>query len=70
MQLARFWIWTRFAVTISYDDNHCTTGTYLKETDQSGPRNDGNKGVLHIPNSWKITESSLSEFLVTPNNEW
>ena len=28
MQLAWSRIWTRFAVSISYDDNHYTTETY------------------------------------------
>ena len=28
MQLASSRVWTRVAVTISYDDNHYTTGTY------------------------------------------
>ena len=31
MQSASSWIWTRVAVSISYDDNHYTTGTSKKE---------------------------------------
>ena len=27
MQSVSFWIWTHVAVSISYDDNHYTTGT-------------------------------------------
>ena len=29
MQSVSCWIWTRVAVSISYDDNHYTTGTWL-----------------------------------------
>ena len=29
MQLVSASIWTRIAVSISYDDNHYTTGTFL-----------------------------------------
>ena len=29
MQTVSSWIWTRVAVSIFYDDNHNTTGTYI-----------------------------------------
>ena len=29
-------IWTRVAVSISYDNNHYTTGTYVLIVDQTG----------------------------------
>ena len=33
MQSASFRIWTRIAVSISYDDNHYTTGTSITRND-------------------------------------
>ena len=39
-------IWTRIAVSISYDDNHYTTGA--RTPTQSGPASSGNKEVLYI----------------------
>ena len=32
MQSVSFWIWTRVAVSISYDANHYTTGTSFRNT--------------------------------------
>ena len=43
-------IWTHVTVSISYDDNHYTTGMY-----EFG--SNGNKGVLHTPQSSR-TEAS------------
>ena len=34
-------------------------------SNQSGPRSDGNEGVLHIPQSSSITGTSLSDCLVS-----
>ena len=47
MQSVSSRIWTRVAVSISYDDNHYTlTGTTILS--QSGPGSNGNEEVLHI----------------------
>ena len=54
MQWVSSRIWTRVAVSISYDDNHYTTGPY-QVLSLWGIVNDGNKGVLRIPQSSSIT---------------
>ena len=33
MQSVSSWIWTRVAMSISYDDNHYTTGTSISNDD-------------------------------------
>ena len=43
MQLAASRIWTRIAVSISYDDNHYTTGT--------------SNGIMHKPESVNENET-------------
>ena len=68
MQSVSSKIWTRVAVSISYDVNHYTTGTSLSGTtnpDQSGPGSDGNKQVLCIPQISSITRTSPSDCLVS-----
>ena len=51
MQSVSSRIWTRVAVSISYDDNHYITGTYqvLPLRDQNGPESGGNEEVFHVP---------------------
>ena len=54
MQSVSSRIWTRVAVSISFDDNHYNTGTSIDGTLTdittpclSGHRSNGNEGVLH-----------------------
>ena len=64
MQSVSTMIWTRITVSISYDDNHYTTGTSIDGTligtiapGQSEPGNNVNKEVLHSPNlqNWSLS---------------
>ena len=72
MQSVSSRIWTRIVVSISYDNNHYTTGTSLDRTlsgataaGQSGPWSDGNEGVLYIPQSSRNTGASPSDCLMS-----
>ena len=70
MQSASSRIWTRVAVSISYDDNHYTTGTShrldpYQVLPQSGAGSDVNKGILRIPQNFSITGTSPSDCLVS-----
>ena len=74
MQSVSSRIWTCVAMSSFYDDNHYTTGTSKNRalsdattTGQSGPGSDGSEGVLRIPQSIRITRTSLSDCLVSYN---
>ena len=49
-------IWTRVAVSISYDDNHYTTGTSPDDGPKSGRKYLRNKQL------WKIYQSIPAEY--------
>ena len=71
MQSVSSRIWTCVTVSISYNDNHYTTGTSIDGTrsgstspDQSGPGSDGNQGILHIPHSCRTGGSPSNSFVL------
>ena len=67
MQSVSSRIWTRVAVSISYDDNDYTTGTSTRwyHSRESGTECDGNEGILGIPQSSSITGASPSDRFVS-----
>ena len=72
MQSVASRIWTRVVVSISYDDNHYTTGTstigpyqFLTTPAQSGIEADANKRLQHNSQSSSISEASPEDCLVT-----
>ena len=70
MQSVSSRIWIHVAVSIFYDDNHDTTGSSIWESRilyqmLSGPGSDDNEGLLHIPQNFSITGTSLSDCLVS-----
>ena len=69
MQSVSSRIWTCVDVSISYDDNHYTTGTSINKNlsgannlCKSGPGSYGNERILRISQRSRITETSSSVF--------
>ena len=77
MQSVTSRIWTRVAVSISYDDNHCTTGKWLnsyiwsKDGALTGstapslgePESNGNEGVFYTLKSSRTGASPSDSFV-------
>ena len=57
-------IWTRVVMSISYDDNHYTTGTSYSE-----PGSKGNEGVLHISLTVRLYPHYQMQFNVIPRTQ-
>ena len=67
MQSVSSRIWTRVTMSISYNDNHYTTGTLSGATitGQNGLGSDSNEEALHISQSSSITGTSPSDCLMS-----
>ena len=69
MQSVSARIWTRVAVSISFDDNHYTTGTFWDNKSQMIWLN-GNEEVLRIPQSSRTGTMPSDSLLSYPGHSF